>query len=103
MSDTAVVNYALEPGSVELRDIDQASIEPDQVLLEVANIGVDGSTVKQERQSNTNARLGELDIREVKDRIIASGWVDTQLQECLDEYESLGVFQITDDQKLIFL
>jgi DNA replication licensing factor MCM7 len=72
-------------------------------LDEVANIGVDGSTVKQERQSNTNARLGELDIREVKDRIIASGWVDTQLQECLDEYESLGVFQITDDQKLIFL
>ena len=29
MTDTAVVNYGPEPGSVELRDIPKAQIKPD--------------------------------------------------------------------------
>ena len=43
MSDTAVVNYALEPGSVELRDFPKPVIQPDHVLLEVQAVGVCGS------------------------------------------------------------
>lgn len=41
--DLAVVNYASEKHSVELRPIDKAVIGSDEVLLEVAAIGVCGS------------------------------------------------------------
>lgn len=42
-SDLAVVNYAADPHSVELREIPKASIKPDEVLLEVEAVGVCGS------------------------------------------------------------
>ncbi len=43
MSDLAVVNFAAEPGSVELREIPEPAIGPDEVLLEVEAVGVCGS------------------------------------------------------------
>jgi DNA replication licensing factor MCM7 len=45
---------------------------------------------------------GELLLRDVRDRIIASGWVEDQLQECLTEYSDLGVIQVT-GSRLVFL
>lgn len=47
MKSIAVVNYAEDKGSVELREIDKPSIGPDDVLLEVANVGVCGSDLHQ--------------------------------------------------------
>ncbi|HEX5151333.1 MAG TPA: zinc-binding dehydrogenase [Parafilimonas sp.] len=47
MKYTAVVNYAPEKGSVELRDIDMPAIGEEDVLLEVANVGVCGSDLHQ--------------------------------------------------------
>jgi L-iditol 2-dehydrogenase len=44
---TAVVNYAAAPGSVELRDVPMPSIGDEDVLLEVANVGVCGSDLHQ--------------------------------------------------------
>ncbi len=43
MQDTAVVNFAPEKYSVELRDIPRATIADDEVLLEVQAVGVCGS------------------------------------------------------------
>jgi alcohol dehydrogenase/L-iditol 2-dehydrogenase len=43
MKDTAVVNFAPEKYSVELREIPRATIRDDEVLLEVAAVGVCGS------------------------------------------------------------
>ncbi len=43
MQDLAVVNYGPEKFSVELREIPKATIREDEVLLEVAAIGVCGS------------------------------------------------------------
>jgi L-iditol 2-dehydrogenase len=43
----AVVNYAEEKGSVELRELEKPLIGPDDVLLEVANVGVCGSDLHQ--------------------------------------------------------
>ena len=42
MSQIAVVNYSAEPHSVELREIDEPKIGPEEVLLEVAAVGVCG-------------------------------------------------------------
>jgi L-iditol 2-dehydrogenase len=42
-TDLAVINYAADPYSVELRDIPVATIDDDQVLLEVQSVGVCGS------------------------------------------------------------
>ena len=42
-SDLALVNYAPERFSVELREIPMATIDDDQVLLEVQSVGVCGS------------------------------------------------------------
>ncbi len=47
MKSIAVVNFALEKGSVELREIDRPVIGEDDVLLEVANVGVCGSDLHQ--------------------------------------------------------
>lgn len=44
---TAVVNFAPEKHSVELREIPQPEIGPDDVLLEVAAVGVCGSDLHQ--------------------------------------------------------
>jgi L-iditol 2-dehydrogenase len=46
-TSTAVVNYAPEKGSVELREIARPEIGPDDVMLEVANVGVCGSDLHQ--------------------------------------------------------
>jgi len=43
MQDLAVVNFAPEPRSVELREIPRATIVDDEVLLEVQAVGVCGS------------------------------------------------------------
>lgn len=43
----AVVNFALEKGSVEIREISRPEIGEDDVLLEVANVGVCGSDLHQ--------------------------------------------------------
>ncbi len=47
MKSAAVVNYAPEPGSVEIREVDTPTIGEDEVLLEVANVGVCGSDLHQ--------------------------------------------------------
>lgn len=47
MKNAAVVNYAPEKGSVEIREIPKPSIGDEDVLLEVANVGVCGSDLHQ--------------------------------------------------------
>lgn len=47
MKSAAVVNYAPEKGSVEIREIEKPEIGEDEVLLEVANVGVCGSDLHQ--------------------------------------------------------
>ena len=47
MKSLAVVNYAEEKGSVELREVPKPQIGDDDVLLEVANVGVCGSDLHQ--------------------------------------------------------
>ncbi|MBY5957145.1 zinc-binding dehydrogenase [Membranicola marinus] len=47
MNSIAVVNYAPEKGSVELRDIPTPEIGSEDVLLEMANVGVCGSDLHQ--------------------------------------------------------
>lgn len=47
MKSPAVVNYAPEKGSVELREIDMPAFGDEDVLLEVANVGVCGSDLHQ--------------------------------------------------------
>ncbi|HEY5326991.1 MAG TPA: zinc-binding dehydrogenase [Mucilaginibacter sp.] len=46
-SSAAVVNFAPEKGSVEIREINKPSIGEEDVLLEVANVGVCGSDLHQ--------------------------------------------------------
>lgn len=47
MSSPAVVNFAPEPGSVEIRGIEPPDIGPDEVLLRVENVGICGSDLHQ--------------------------------------------------------
>ncbi len=47
MKSSAVVNFAPEKGSVEIREIDIPILGEDDVLLEVANVGVCGSDLHQ--------------------------------------------------------
>ncbi|MBX2924528.1 MAG: zinc-binding dehydrogenase [Chitinophagaceae bacterium] len=47
MKSAAVVNYAPEKGSVEIREIEKPQIGDEDVLLEVANVGVCGSDLHQ--------------------------------------------------------
>ncbi len=47
MKSAAVVNYAPEKGSVEIREIEQPEIGASDVLLEVAKVGVCGSDLHQ--------------------------------------------------------
>ena len=47
MKSAAVVNFAPEKGSVEIREIEKPTIDADEVLLEVANVGVCGSDLHQ--------------------------------------------------------
>jgi alcohol dehydrogenase/L-iditol 2-dehydrogenase len=47
MRSAAVVNYSRDKWSVEIREIECPVIGPDDVLLEVANVGVCGSDLHQ--------------------------------------------------------
>jgi len=47
MKSAAVVNYAPEKGSVEIREIEKPVIGEEDILLEVANVGVCGSDLHQ--------------------------------------------------------
>jgi alcohol dehydrogenase/L-iditol 2-dehydrogenase len=47
MKSAAVVNYAPEKGSVEIREVSKPVIGEEDVLLEVANVGVCGSDLHQ--------------------------------------------------------
>src|SRR6478736_9767270 len=47
MKFAAVVNYARQKGSVEIREIETPLIGDEDVLLEVANVGVCGSDLHQ--------------------------------------------------------
>lgn len=47
MKSAAVVNFAPEKGSVEIREIEKPTIGAEDVLLEVANVGVCGSDLHQ--------------------------------------------------------
>jgi len=47
MKSAAVVNYAPEKGSVEIRELEKPQIGDEDVLLEVANVGVCGSDLHQ--------------------------------------------------------
>src|ERR1700709_2608674 len=47
MTSPAVVNFAPEKGSVEIREISKPEIGEEDVLLEVANVGVCGSDLHQ--------------------------------------------------------
>ena len=47
MKSAAVVNYSPEKGSVEIREIECPTIGDEDVLLEVANVGVCGSDLHQ--------------------------------------------------------
>ena len=47
MKSPAVINFAPEKGSVEIREIDRPTIGSNEVLLEVANVGVCGSDLHQ--------------------------------------------------------
>lgn len=47
MSAAAVVNYAPQKGSVEIREIERPTIGDEDVLLEVMNVGVCGSDLHQ--------------------------------------------------------
>jgi L-iditol 2-dehydrogenase len=47
MKSAAVVNYAPEKGSVEIREIDKPEIGDEDVLLQVENVGVCGSDLHQ--------------------------------------------------------
>ncbi len=47
MKSAAVVNYAPEKGSVEIREISKPEIGDEDILLEVANVGVCGSDLHQ--------------------------------------------------------
>src|SRR5258706_314296 len=47
MKSAAVVNYAPEKGSVEIREVNKPLIGEEDVLLEVVNVGVCGSDLHQ--------------------------------------------------------
>ena len=47
IKSAAVINYSSEKGAVEIRDISKPEIGEEDVLLEVANVGVCGSDLHQ--------------------------------------------------------
>ena len=49
-TSAAVINYAPKKGSVEIREITKPEIGEEDVLLEVANVGVCGSDLHQWQQ-----------------------------------------------------
>lgn len=49
----AVVNFSADPYSVEIREFDKPTIGPDDVLVEVAAVGVCGSDLHQWTSSHS--------------------------------------------------
>ncbi len=47
--------------------------------------------IRSMTQSAGDGRLGELDMRTVRDRVLAKGFTDDQLREAIDEYAQLDV------------
>ena len=58
MRSAAVVNYSPDKWSVEIREIERPEIGPDDVLLEVANVGVCGSDLHQWTSDHSWVVLG---------------------------------------------
>lgn len=46
--------------------------------------------------------LGQLNMQDVRSRIIGAGFLEDHLQECLEEYQSLGIIQVSSN-RIIFL
>lgn len=46
--------------------------------------------------------LGQLNLQDVRSRVIGAGFLEDHLQECLEEYQSLGIIQVTSN-RIIFL
>lgn len=59
----------------------------------------DAASVDEALLQDDNAP-GALRMRDVRERVVAAGWVEDQLQETLQEYQDLGVLQLTGDQLL---
>ncbi|KAK0533627.1 DNA replication licensing factor MCM7 [Tilletia horrida] len=57
---------------------------------------LDADAAADEEDDEKVGGPADLLVREVRDRIIASGWVEDQLQDCLNAYEELGVWQISE-------
>ncbi|KAI9747517.1 MAG: Mcm2-7 hexameric complex component [Lichina confinis] len=52
----------------------------------------------------TGGRLGELDMRIVRDRVLAKGFTDDQLRQAIDEYAQLDVWQVAaQGSRLVFI
>ncbi|PWN51039.1 putative DNA replication licensing factor [Violaceomyces palustris] len=64
--------------------------------------GPDGERDPDGMELDQEQGLATLHLRDVRERIIASGFVEDQLQECLNEYSDLGVLQISSN-RLVFL
>ncbi len=68
MSEIAIVNYAPQAGSVEIREVATPAIGADDVLLEVGAVGVCGTSGgKRKRQEirNHRERIGGMARREM--------------------------------------
>src|SRR6186997_2725927 len=82
MKTAAVVNYAPEKGSVEIREIEEPLIGEEDVLLQVENVGVCGSDLHQwtcdhSWPVNYPVVLGHEfggTIRKVGERVAGSAW-----------------------------
>ncbi|KAK3060529.1 hypothetical protein LTS18_008342 [Coniosporium uncinatum] len=47
---------------------------------------------------------GELDLRRVRERVLAKGFTETQFEEAVDEYAMLDVWQTAAEQtRLVFI
>jgi L-iditol 2-dehydrogenase len=98
MTDTGLVCFAPDKYSVELREIPRAAIDDDQVLLEVAAVGVCGSdlhmwTAEQSWPVRYPVVLGHEFcgvVREVGGRV--AGWRvgDRVVSETHAEYDAMG-------------
>lgn len=76
-----------------------------RIIRDMAFLAGQGESmeVDEETQTTSQGGPGELALRDVRDRVLAAGWVEDQLQECLREYEDLGVWQLTGGNRLVWL
>ncbi|PWN40309.1 putative ATP dependent DNA helicase [Ceraceosorus guamensis] len=66
------------------------------------DMDVDDDEVADATYRDADNAPGELQMRDVRARILAGGWVEDQLQECINEYSDLGVLQVIGN-RLTFL